>query len=183
MFSPDGTLLKSTSYPTGFTITDSGKIGFRSSFLDDSLNSVTANITLTDLEKTEAISNTVQTTVPYNDDEDLELLIPNPQGLGSTNSNNANLDNSNNEEIERQESSSQADLNVTSSTAYFEGDNFYIVGEVANNCEEDKEFVKVIATLYDENKSVIGSEYTYTQPSTIPASESSSFKLLICSHV
>ncbi len=180
VFAPDGTLLKTTSYPNGFTITDFGIIGFRTSFMDDSLNSVTTNITLTDLEKTEVISNTVQTTVPFNDDEDLELLIT-PQGLSSAISNNANLDNSNNEEIERLESPSQADLNVTSSTAYFEGDNFYIVGEVANTGEENKEFVKVIATVYDENDNVIGNEFTYTQPSTILSSESSSFKLLISS--
>ncbi|MDN5847687.1 MAG: hypothetical protein L0H53_15590 [Candidatus Nitrosocosmicus sp.] len=78
VFSPDGILLKSTSYPEGFIITDEGKIGFRTSIMDDSLDSVTANIKLTNLEETEAISNSIQITVPFNDDEDLDLLIPNP---------------------------------------------------------------------------------------------------------
>ena len=78
VYSPEGILLKSTFYPEGFTITDEGAIGFRTSITDDSLDNVTANIKLTNLERTEVISNSVQTSVPFNDDEDLDLIIPNP---------------------------------------------------------------------------------------------------------
>ena len=60
VFAPNGTLLKTTSFPTGFTAqSDGGTETLRTTFQDKSLTSVTANVTLTDLTKSRSISNVV----------------------------------------------------------------------------------------------------------------------------
>ena len=62
VFAPNGTLLKTTSFPTGFTAqSDGGTETLRTTFQDKSLTSVTANVTLTDLTKSRSISNVVTT--------------------------------------------------------------------------------------------------------------------------
>ena len=63
VFAPNGSLIKTSSYPNGFTITDAGIIQFATSFADPSLTSVTTNVTLTDLNKTETLSNTLTSDV------------------------------------------------------------------------------------------------------------------------
>ena len=63
VYAPNGTQIKTSSYPNGFTITESGIIQFASSFSDPTLASVKANVTLTDMNKTETISNTVSSDV------------------------------------------------------------------------------------------------------------------------
>lgn len=63
VFAPNGSQIKTSSYPNGFTITDAGIIQFASSFGDPTLSSVKVNVTLTDLNKTEAISNIVSADV------------------------------------------------------------------------------------------------------------------------
>ena len=58
VFAPNGTLLKTTSFPTGFTAqSDGGTETLRTTFRDKSLTSVTANVTFTDLTKSRSISN------------------------------------------------------------------------------------------------------------------------------
>jgi hypothetical protein len=58
VFAPNGTLLKTTSFPSGFTVqSDGGTETLRTAFRDKSLTSVSANVTLTDLSKTRSISN------------------------------------------------------------------------------------------------------------------------------
>jgi hypothetical protein len=58
VFAPNGTLLKTTSFPTGFTAqSDGGTETLRTTFRDKSLTSVTANVTFTDLIKSRSISN------------------------------------------------------------------------------------------------------------------------------
>jgi hypothetical protein len=58
VFSPNGTLLKTTSFPTGFTAqSDGGTQTFKTSFKDKSLTSITANVTFTDATKSRSISN------------------------------------------------------------------------------------------------------------------------------
>jgi len=180
-YAPGGTLLKTASYPDGFSITDSGIIFFSTSLTDESIQSVTANITLTDLEKTETISNTLSTTIPFNDEEGQERLINKISSSNQELSDAINKMNNHdpNVEVERVPSSSQSDLNITSANSYFEGGSFYIVGEVLNNADGDKEFVKVTATLYGDENSVIGTDYTFTDPSTITSNEAAPFKLLI----
>ena len=63
VFAPNGSLIKTSSYPNGFTITDAGIIQFATSFSDPSLTSVTTNVTLTDLNKTETLSNVLTSDV------------------------------------------------------------------------------------------------------------------------
>jgi len=58
VFAPNGTLLKTTSFPTGFTAqSDGGTETLRTTFRDKSLTSVMANVTFTDLIKSRSISN------------------------------------------------------------------------------------------------------------------------------
>ena len=59
VFAPNGTLLKTTSFPSGFTAQSDGVETLRTAFRDKSLTSVSANVTLTDLSKTRSISNVV----------------------------------------------------------------------------------------------------------------------------
>lgn len=60
VFAPNGTLLKTTSFPTGFTAQgDGGTETLRTTFRDKSLTSVTANVTFTDLTKSRSISNVI----------------------------------------------------------------------------------------------------------------------------
>jgi hypothetical protein len=70
-------------------------------------------------------------------------------------------------------------LNIASATTYFEEDYFHIVGEVQNTGSEEKEFVEVIATLYDDENNVIGTDNTFTRPSTISPEESAPFEFMI----
>ena len=58
VFAPNGTLLKTTSFPSGFTAqSDGGTETLRTTFRDKSLTSVTANVTFTDSTKSRSISN------------------------------------------------------------------------------------------------------------------------------
>ena len=88
-------------------------------------------------------------------------------------------DENNRREIERIESTSQSSFNITSATTYFKDDYYHIVGEVLNSAPEEKEFVKATATIYDEDNNVIGTDTTFTSPSTIPSQESAPFEFLI----
>jgi hypothetical protein len=58
VFAPNGTLLKTTSFPSGFTAqSDGGTQTLKTAFRDKSLTSVTANVTFTDSTKSRSISN------------------------------------------------------------------------------------------------------------------------------
>lgn len=63
VFAPNGSQIKTSSYPNGFTITEAGIIQFATSFSDPALTNVKVNVTLTDLNKTETISNTLSADV------------------------------------------------------------------------------------------------------------------------
>ncbi len=62
---------------------------------------------------------------------------------------------------------------------YSSGNYFYIVGEVLNKATTEKTLVKVTTTLYNSAKQVIGTSSTFTDPTTIPQSESAPFKLMV----
>jgi hypothetical protein len=64
-------------------------------------------------------------------------------------------------------------------TSWFSDDTFNIAGEIHNNGTRDVDFVEVSVTLYDEAGTVIGSDFTYTNPSTIPAGETSPFQFRV----
>jgi hypothetical protein len=58
VYAPNGTLIRTTSYPNGFIAQNSdGKAELKTTITDQTVESVTANITFTDLNKTETISN------------------------------------------------------------------------------------------------------------------------------
>jgi hypothetical protein len=58
VFAPNGSLLRTTSFPSGFTAeSDGGVQSLKTTFRDMSLQSVMANITFTDLTKSRALSN------------------------------------------------------------------------------------------------------------------------------
>ena len=59
----NGTLVKTSSFPAGFSLTESGRIQFASSFTDPTMQAATANIVLMDLNKTSVLSNAVTTNV------------------------------------------------------------------------------------------------------------------------
>ena len=56
---------------------------------------------------------------------------------------------------------------------------YEIVGEVVNGGTDDTEFVKVVATFYDETGQVINTDFTYTDPSDIPTGQSAPFELTV----
>ncbi len=56
---------------------------------------------------------------------------------------------------------------------------YEIVGEVVNGGSEPTEFVKVVATFYDEAGQVIDTDYTYTDPSDLVAGQSAPFELTV----
>jgi hypothetical protein len=49
--------------------------------------------------------------------------------------------------------------------------------EVKNNGTETAKFVKVIATFYNINNVVLGSDFTYTNPDTIEAGQSAYYTI------
>jgi hypothetical protein len=64
-------------------------------------------------------------------------------------------------------------------TSWFNDDTFNIAGEIRNNGSRDVDFVKISATLYNSDGTVIGSDFTYMDPSTIPAGDTSPFQFRI----
>jgi DNA-binding beta-propeller fold protein YncE len=54
-----------------------------------------------------------------------------------------------------------------------------IVGEIKNTSDEEVTFVKIIATFYDDNGIVIGTDFTYTDPSDINPSRTAPYTLSI----
>lgn len=59
------------------------------------------------------------------------------------------------------------------------GGTVHFVSEVLNKGSEPASFVKIIATLYDLNNRVIGTQYTYTNPSTILPGQAAPFDLTV----
>jgi hypothetical protein len=53
------------------------------------------------------------------------------------------------------------------------------VGEVLNTTNRDIDYVRVYVTMYNEKNEVIGTSSAITEPSTILALDSASFKLHI----
>jgi len=62
-YSPDGTLLKTSSSPTPFSITESGTATFATTLTDPTIEDVTAKIVFTNPTKTETISNELSVSV------------------------------------------------------------------------------------------------------------------------
>jgi hypothetical protein len=56
---------------------------------------------------------------------------------------------------------------------------YEVVGEVVNGGTDSTEYVKVVATFYDEAGQVINTDYTYTDPSDLAAGQSAPFELRV----
>jgi hypothetical protein len=56
-----------------------------------------------------------------------------------------------------------------------------IFGEVLNNGSNTAEYVKVSASFYDQSGAIIGSEFTYAEPSTIRPGDRAAFTMYISS--
>ncbi len=63
---PNGSLVKTSSFPNGFIVNQSGTIQFATSFADKTIQNVKADIVLTDLNKMTPLSNILTTNVSYN---------------------------------------------------------------------------------------------------------------------
>lgn len=61
----NGTLIKTSSFPNGFTISKSGMIQFATSFADKSLSNLKFAIVLTDFTKSKPLSNIVTKIIPF----------------------------------------------------------------------------------------------------------------------
>ena len=59
-------------------------------------------------------------------------------------------------------------LEVVTGRDYISYDYLNIVGEVINNTDEWFDFVKVVATFYDSDNKVLGSDFTYTELDELP---------------
>ena len=52
-----------------------------------------------------------------------------------------------------------------------------IDGEVQNTGTETLDFVQVTATFYDQSNSILGSDFTYTEPYTLEPGQTAPFKI------
>ena len=55
----------------------------------------------------------------------------------------------------------------------------HIVGEVINESYQSVSYVRITATFYDSNNSVIGTDFTFTSPSTLQPGQRAPFDLTI----
>jgi hypothetical protein len=60
------------------------------------------------------------------------------------------------------------ELEILSHSSYSDAGWFHILGEVRNNSAAPMEFVRVVATLYDDAENVTGTDFTYTMLDVIP---------------
>jgi len=67
-------------------------------------------------------------------------------------------------------------LEILSSQSYVDAGWYHIVGEVRNNTDDPMEFVKIIATLHDDNNNITGTDFTYTELDVIPPGGKSPFE-------
>ena len=58
---------------------------------------------------------------------------------------------------------------------------YHVVGEVQNNGPGNANFVQVSGTFYDANNQVVGTQFTYTNPSDIGPGEKAPFDLILTS--
>ncbi len=85
VYAPNGSLIRTTSIPSGFTAQGDGGVEvLRTTFLDKSMQSILANITFTDLTKKVPVSNAVTV--------NLDLAEP-PASTATTTTNSSSLEN------------------------------------------------------------------------------------------
>ena len=85
VYAPNGSLIRTTSIPSGFTAQGGGGVEvLKTTFLDKSMQSILANITFTDLTKKVPVSNVIAV--------NLDLEEP-PASTATTSTNSSSLEN------------------------------------------------------------------------------------------
>lgn len=85
VYAPNGSLIRTTSIPSGFTVQGGGGVEvLKTTFLDKSMQSILANITFTDLTKKVLVSNVIAV--------NLDLEEP-PASTATTTTNSSSLEN------------------------------------------------------------------------------------------
>lgn len=85
VYAPNGSLIRTTSIPSGFTAQGNGGVEvLKTTFLDKSMQSILANITFTDLTKKVPVSNVIAV--------NLDLEEP-PASTATTTTNSSSLEN------------------------------------------------------------------------------------------
>jgi hypothetical protein len=78
VFAPNGTLLKISSFPSGFIAMGNGGVEvLKSTFNDKLLKGVLANVTFTDLSKTKSLSNILTVKLPLKETPTVGSLLGN----------------------------------------------------------------------------------------------------------
>jgi hypothetical protein len=73
-------------------------------------------------------------------------------------------------------------LKILSQSSYTDTLGFFrVVGEVHNDTPNDVQFVQVTGTFYDTNNQVVGTQFTYTNPSNIAAGQKAPFEIILTS--
>jgi hypothetical protein len=57
----------------------------------------------------------------------------------------------------------------------------HVVGEIKNNYPATTTFVRIVGTFYDINNQVVGTQFTYANPSDIGSGEKAPFVLILTS--
>ena len=78
--------------------------------------------------------------------------------------------------------SSSNELQILSDNSFTDSIGYmHVVGEVQNNGATNAQFVQVTGTFYDNNNQVVGTHFTYTNPSDIPAGDKAPFEIILSS--
>jgi hypothetical protein len=72
-------------------------------------------------------------------------------------------------------------ISILSSSSFTDNLGYYhVVGEVKNNSPTDSmNYVKIISTLYDNARKVVGTDFTYTNVDVLRPAEKSSFEIIL----
>ena len=81
-----------------------------------------------------------------------------------------------------QTSSNDTSLRILSQYGYVEPNQIsngilHVIGEVINESNQTARFIRVVATFYDQNKQVIGTDYSYTTLSELSPGQKSPFEI------
>ena len=71
-------------------------------------------------------------------------------------------------------------IDITSHNTYINSiGHIHVIGEVENNSPLIAELVKIIGTFYDDNGNVVGTSFTYADPTDIGSGEKAPFDLIL----
>lgn len=84
VYAPNGTLIRTSSYPNGFVAQSSGGVeGLETTIRDPTLQSVTANVTFRNLDKTSMLSNDLRVDLNLAEEGAVPTTTPTGEGIGS----------------------------------------------------------------------------------------------------